>query len=153
LEILDKAIEPTEGKYLMILPSYKRLNKSDYPKENQDLVDRLANSLNIGLESLYQLGNHNISLKDNMLSVTRDITVTVDSTGKPTTSTAIVLGNNVTQPIGTIVLLAINQTNSSIYPTGAPFISFTQTGTNIVVNNITGLPANNQFLLRVVVFG
>jgi len=137
----------------MKLPGFKRLNKQDYAQEFKDLVDRLSVSLNIGLEVLYTLGNNNISLTDNIFCTIKDITIIVDSAGIPLNPTSIGLTNNVQIAKGTHIMFAENQTNSTIYPTGAPFITFIQNGTSIIIKHITGLPANNQFLLRVVVWG
>jgi hypothetical protein len=115
-------------------------------------VDQLAVSLNIGIESLYNALNKNVSLKDNMLCTVKDLTITVDATGKPTTSTQFALDIS-GQIIGTQVIYAINTTNSASYPTGGIFISFTQTTTGVLINNITGLPANQAFTVRVVAYG
>lgn len=138
----------------MKLPSFKRLQKQDYPEESRDLVDRLSNSLNIGIETLYTLANNRISLGDNIACVVKSFEIKVDSTGKPISGTTNVeFGTTITTAVGVEVLRAQNSTNSTTYPTSAPFISYTQNGTSIDINNIAGLPANNTFLLTVVIWG
>ncbi len=137
----------------MKLPNFLRLNKGDYPAESRGIIDKLAGSLNIAIESLYNLANNRISKRDNINCVVRDITVIVDSFGIPTTSVGIFLGNIVTKVDGASVDFAENQTNASVYPNAAPFITYTQNGQTFQINHIAGLPANNQFLLRVTVWG
>lgn len=136
----------------MILQSFKRLYKQDYEVIYQKLVDQLGVSLNIGLENLYSAVNKNLTLKDNIKCTVRDLSITVDTNGNPTSSTQFSLDIS-GQIVGTQVIYAINTTNSAVYPTGGIFISFTQTTTGVLINNITGLPANQAFTIRVVAYG
>jgi len=136
----------------MRLPNYLRLNKVDYPEETKPVIDRLAGSLNPSIESLYNLANNRISLSDNIACVVKDIIVIVGSDGIPLTSIGIALGTTVQKVLGSQVLYALNQTSDTVYPTAQPFITFTQNGSTFEVDHIAGLPANNQFLLKVVVY-
>jgi hypothetical protein len=135
----------------MKLPSFKRLNKSDYQEDFKNLVDTLGNSLNTGIDSLYQLANKNVSIVDNIACSVRDVVVTVNSSGVPISNTYIGL-DNIKPVLGTQVIRATNQTSTTVYPTGAIFISFTQTNTGLLINHITGLPANNKFLLKIIAY-
>jgi hypothetical protein len=56
------------------------------------------------------------------------------------------------QVTGLTVIMANNITNSTTYPTGMPFISYTVSGKTVIFNNITGLQANNKYTLRVIAF-
>lgn len=136
----------------MKLPSFLRLNKGDYDEENREVVGKMADSLNPSIEPLYNLANNRISLIDNVACVVKDITVTVGSDGIPLTATGIALGTIVQKVLGSEVIYALNQTSATVYPTAQPFITFTQNGSTFEVNHVAGLPANNQFLLRVVVY-
>lgn len=136
----------------MILPSFLRINKGDYPQESRNIVDRLAGSLNIAIESLFNLANRRISLRDNIACKVVDITLTVDANGFPLNPSIITLDQFVPIADGSYVEFARNLTNRLVYPTGQPFISFTQNGSQFEINHVTGLPANNQFLLRVIIW-
>lgn len=136
----------------MLLPSFRRLNKQDYQTEYQKLVDQLASSLNIAIDSLNGAVNKNISLTDNIAGTLKDINVTVDANGLPTSATQFSLTVANQKIIGTQVIYAQNTANSAIYPTGGIFISFTQTTTGILINNITGLPSGQPFLIRVMAY-
>lgn len=136
----------------MILPGFRRLNKQDFQAQYQQFVDQLSNSLNIGIESLYSALNGNVSLKNNVSGTLKDVAVTVDATGTPTSATTFSLNDN--RPIiGTQVIYALNTSNSNIYPTGGIFITFTQTTTGILISNITGLPPNQPFTIRIMAYG
>lgn len=136
------------------MPTFKRLTKQDYKESDRDLVDRLSVSLNIGIETLYQLANKRISLADNIQAVTKSFEIKVNAAGIPVSGvTNISVGTTLTSVVGVTVLRAQNSDNSTIYPTGSPFISFTQNGNSIDINHIAGLPANNTFLLTIVIWG
>lgn len=138
----------------MLLPTFKRLTKQDYKEDDRDLVDRLSVSLNIGIETLYQLANKRISLTDNIAAVVKSFEIRVNAQGTPISGvTNVSVGTTLTSIVGTTILRAQNTENSSIYPTGSPFISFTQNGNSIDINNVAGLPANNTFLLTIVIWG
>ena len=49
-----------------------------------------------------------------------------------------------------ISFLKFTKLSSTVFPTGGIFISYTQNAQLITITNITGLPANNSFLLTVV---
>lgn len=106
-------------------------------------------SLNNGIEVLYEALNNSLTLRDNISCTVKDITLSVDSNGKPVTSANISLINNNTVD-GVTVLSAINQVNPAVYPTGGVFISGAQNGNLYVINNITGLQPNTSYTIRLV---
>ena len=84
-----------------------------------------------------------------MKASVKDITVSVDATGKPVNATSFAL-DFAGQIDGVQVLSAFNQTNGNVFPITAPFISYTQSTNSIIVNNISGLQPGNTYLIRVV---
>lgn len=137
----------------MKTPNYLRINKGDYPEESRDIIDKLGGTLNPGIEALFLLANNRISLKDNIACVVKDVTLIVDSGGIPTSATGIALNSLIQTVIGAQVIFAQNQTSSTVFPTAQPFISYVQNSQTFEIKQIAGLPANNQFLIRVVVYG
>jgi len=139
----------------MLLPNLKRLFVQDFPKEFQGLVAQLSLNFNYGIEVLYQALNHNLTFPDNMKGTYKEINVQVDSNGFPLSETFVELNDNASRATGVEIFRAVNQTNSNIFPTGAPFISYEQTtnrGRNVIkINHITGLTANNIFRLTIFV--
>ncbi len=133
------------------LPSYKRLYYNDFPEEAQETIEQLSYTVNNAFEGIFSALNKNINIRDNLAVSVRDITVNVDANGIPLSTLTFGVDNN--NPIdGVLVIRALNQTNNNVFPTGGIFISYTQNGTKITVNSITGLPINNTFLVRVIAF-
>lgn len=137
----------------MKIGNFKRLDKTTYPQEQQDFVEQLAFPINDGLDKLYNLANNRISLKDNMLCSVKDVEVTVDSSGIPQTTTKIVFDIQSTRILGMEVIRATNLSNTNIYPTGGVFASFTDVSNGAQIDHVAGLPANNRFSLRIVIWG
>ena len=135
----------------MKLPSFRQLYSADYPSKYKDLIDILSISLNNGITVLYQALNNGLTLRDNLNATVKDVTVTVDTNGIPTTSTAFTL-RGTSQLDGVMVLSAVNQTNSTTYPTSGVFINGNQNANVFTITHITGLQANQQYVVRVVGF-
>lgn len=128
------------------LPSFRRLYEQDYPKEFQDLVQQLAVSVNYGFEPIYELLNGKLTFSDNTASLIKDLSVEVDSTGKPKSKT-VIKKNGTDRFLGFMVIKTANLTNSSVYPTAGVMISYTETTDSIIIDNVAGLPADNLFNL------
>lgn len=134
----------------MRLPSFKRLFSTDFKKDYKDLIDQLSLSLNNGIDILYTALNNNLTFRDNFSATVKDITVTVDANGKPTSGGSFQLNSNA-KIDGILILSAINQTNSAVYPNSGVFISGAQSGNTYNINNVTGLQAGQSYTLRVIV--
>ena len=135
----------------MKMGTFKRMISSDYPQENQKLVEQLGLQLNDGIEQLYTATSGQLTFADNFLATVKDVEITVGSTGNPINRTSILL-NNTNIVIGTLVISAVNKSDPTIFPTSTPFISFTQNGSALYIDNITSLQANNRYLVKVIAF-
>ena len=136
----------------MKLKSYRRLNTQDYQDEDKKLVEQISSPINNAFNELYFTLNGRVSLRDNLFCTVKDVDITVDSNGTPRITTSFTLDKESSQVIGVNVLAAFNQTNSAIYPTSAPWISWAQNGNSVIVNNITGLQAGQRYLVRVIAY-
>lgn len=135
----------------MKISLFKRLVYNDFSKDFQALIEQLSYSINTPIENIISALTNNISLRDNILCNVKDLEVTVDSNGIPLSTAALSITNS--NPIdGMTVIRAISPTSTNIMPNGGISISYTQNGSKIVLNKITGLPANTLFSLRIVVF-
>ena len=135
----------------MKLPSFRRIIKTDYDEKYQDLVETLAVSINYGIDSLYEALNKKVSLKYNILGTVKDVTVQVDSSGKPIKAAGFKL-DFTNKVAGVFVGKAENLTNSNNYPASV-FIHWTQNGDNVQINNVAGLSPGESYKLRVIAFG
>jgi hypothetical protein len=133
----------------MKLPTYRRIITQDFPEDNHELVEQLGSNVNDGFNVVYQALNKRLTFQDNIASSVKTVVLTADSTGKPQQTTSFNLDVPNTPVIGCVVLSAQNLTNSVTYPTTTPFISFTQDGNTIYINNITGLQAGQSYRLVV----
>ena len=129
------------------LQSYKRIISSDFEEEDKALVEQLADSLNTVIDDMQYALNNKLSLTDNLYCSVKDVTLSVDSSGN-VKDTRVNLDNTTVQVKGIQVIQVSNLTNPSIYPTGCPFISWTQLSGGIMINNITGLLPNYRWQVR-----
>lgn len=133
----------------MKLPSFRRLFKGDFKEEYQELVDNIGISFNSALDAVFIALNRNLTLADNLKCSIKDLTVRVDSNGTPTVPLSFKLDFQ-GRIIGLSVINVINTDNPNAYPATGVTISFQQSNTTILVNNITGLRPNANYTLKVV---
>lgn len=139
----------------MKLQNFRRIVLEDFTKEQQDVVQKLALVLNIDIETLYIALSNRLNFKDNFDSTTKTFQVTVDANGVPKSNTIAQLNviNNVTpKASGSIVIQAENLSNSGIFPTAGPFLSFTQNREFVTITHITGLQPDNVYSISAVFF-
>lgn len=135
----------------MKLPSFRRIISSDYDEKYKELVETLAVSINQGIDSVYDALNKKLTLKNNILSTTKEVVLQVDQTGKPIQSAGLKL-DFANKASVLFVGKADNLTNASSYPTGV-FVSWTQAGDFIQITNVSGLQPGSSYRLKIVVFG
>lgn len=127
---------------MSLLDNVRRIIIEDYEEEERPLVSKLAGTLNNFMEQVVSTVNGNLDF-DNINRKISTFEVTVDSTGKPITSTKFSGKRGVK---GTSVINIENLTNTNVFPDNHPFISYTSTGEGIyTVRKITGLPISNKF--------
>jgi hypothetical protein len=136
----------------MKLPNFKRILSTDFQDEYKGLVNKLAVSINDGLESVYNALNKRLTLKDNIQCTVKSVQISVNSNGIPSTTTTFQVDVPNTKVEGCMVISAINQTNPGTYPTAGVFVSFTQLENNIRIDHVTGLQANASYSLKIVAF-
>lgn len=134
---------------MAVVQPFKRIVLEDYDKQYRDLVDKLGSAINLFNDDVYNAFDNGLDIEDNFTSVKKSLTVMVDSTGKPTTVTQLKTGLP-SICYGIQVLNAVNQTTTTTYPTGTPFLSFTENSGILTINNITGLQANNKYVLSLI---
>lgn len=133
----------------MKLSFLRRLVKEDFPQKDKELVGKIGYVINPAMEQLSQALRNNLTWADNMAAQVNTISVTVDASGNPVNPISFV--SSLSSPIQHILVTrAVNAAQSNTYPTGAPFVSFVQNGTDITIQNVTGLPANTAFNLTLI---
>lgn len=131
---------------------FKRIVKEVFDDEDQDLVEKLSFPINYALDYIDRSYNRGLTLQENFNASVKDVDVIVNSSGTPTPAVAI--KSDLLSPCKAIwVGRAENISSPTTYPTGAPFVSFTDDGGKVSIKNITGLQANTRYRLRLYLFG
>lgn len=135
----------------MKIPSFRRIFKTDYKSEDQELVEKLAFSINVFNDNMTNAMNHQMSLADNIQCTLKTFNVKVTSGGEPATPVSFSLTSN-GKLTGITVLSATNTTNPNVYPTSAPFITYSLNNNIVTIKNVAGLPVDNVFSLTIVAY-
>lgn len=136
----------------MKLESFRRLIKEDVDEKDRPLMDKIGYSINSFADQVLQAFKNNITIEDNLNWSKRQIEVTVDASGIPTMPSQFKSGIS-SSTYGISVEKAVNVTTPLIFPTTAPFISFSESNSLITINNISGLPSGNKFRLNLIIKG
>lgn len=126
----------------MKLPSYRRLNKSDYKEEFQPLVEQMSYSLNSALESVLDALNGKLTFGDNISSQLKEFTIKKGGTAKVSVPPN-------TKINGLVVIYAMGQNQET--PESAVFCSFIQKDTTVEIVDITGLKDNITYTVRIII--
>lgn len=137
----------------MKLSSFKRLDKQDFEEEFKDLIDKLSFILNNDIQGIYDALGGKLSLADNLFCTVKTVPIVVDENGIPKNAAQFQIDKPNMRISGCQVINAINVTNSNIYPTGAPFISFTPSSNLVTIDHITGLQPNQNWSITVIAWG
>jgi len=136
----------------MLLPSFRRLFSQNFEKQYQNLISTLSQSLNNGIQVLYDALNNQITFRDNIKCTVQDITLMVNATGTPIQggTMALTFTGNVD---GYFVTQVTNVNNPNTYPTAAVMVFGQQSNQTFIINNVTGLQPNVQYTIRLIVLG
>ncbi len=129
----------------MKAPDIKRIAKEDYPSQYQDLIDKLAFPLNSFMEQVKNILSGNVDF-DNLTREVITLRIQTDNTSKPI-SLPTFKSKLTRQIIGLIPISLRVLSSTNVYPSQAPFISFSQSGTIVTLNNIAGLAPETSYEL------
>lgn len=136
----------------MKIQGFKRLIKENVTEDFRDVIDTVGASVNVFAEDVLNAMNKNLSVDDNLKMEYKTIDITLGANGLPLNDAQLT-----TKLFGKIQGISVeraeNLTNSATYPSGAPFVTFSQNNTLITLNHITGLQANNKYRLTLLLKG
>ena len=134
----------------MLLNNPVRINVSDFDPENQQDIAKLAEILNPFMQEVYDLTSGQIDFVNRVENI-KTFDIIVDNSGNSNQIQVINIEKNNIR--GLDVIDAKNKTISTGYPTSKPFISYTkQSGTNIKIDNVTGLRPNETYQITVLIY-
>lgn len=123
----------------------KKIRAEDFAEDQRETIQKLGFTFNSFADEVYQALNKRLDY-DNLSRELVTVTIQIDTTGKlinpPQIKTSLLSKIRGIQTIN-----AINLRNSTIYPTGYPFVSWTINGQIITVLNVTGLQNNSEYQL------
>ncbi len=135
----------------MRLNNTRQIRAEDFDDEYNQLVSQLGSILNSFMQEVVELSDGRVDF-ENRVETIKTFEVTVDSTGKPTQA-PFKLNIEKSGVRGMQVIRAYNLTNSSGYPTSAPFVNYAPIGGTLVqIQSITGLLPNNKYQITVVIY-
>ncbi len=128
----------------------KRLVKEDFNPKDQDLISRVSSVFNPAIDQISRILNKGLTISDLNIQV-KQFTIIVDESGNPTSniSVASTLNGKCSQ---FMVGKAQNLTKPTTYPTTAPFVSFSNDGAQIIINNVTGLSSGDRWQLTATLY-
>jgi hypothetical protein len=129
------------------LPNFRRIFKTDFDSDYQDLVEKLGDSINYNFEKIYDALNGKLNT-DNLSEQIKDLDLIVGSDGIPTTRIGFTSSLTPARPIGSQVIQAQNLTNPTSYPTTGIFLTYSENTGTIFIEHITGLIPNNRYKLK-----
>lgn len=135
------------------MPTFKTLQASDFEPQYANLINQLALIFNNDIQSLFNALSNQLSLTSNILCTIATVPITVDASGNTTNSATFSLTVPNMRVLGLTVVNVKNTTNTSIYPSAAPFCSFTPASSSVTINNITGLQTGYQWSITVIAWG
>jgi len=134
------------------LPGLKRIVIEDFNSDEQALIGKLAFIINPIIDVILQALNKNLSINDNFNQTVQDFSVRVNASGVPITETLIKYGLK-TPCKGIQVINVKNTTNTGIYPSQTPFVSFEQIDSSTIkIKNVSGLVANNNYTITTIIY-
>lgn len=133
----------------MKINSVKRLNKEDFPDEDQELIEKLSYSVNPFFEQIYSAFTNGLTFKDNFYGQAVTLTTKVNAN--------IPVNNEIkytlkTRPQTILVLNVVNNTDNTPL-TGSPYAGFRLNGNNLTIEYITGLVDNKEYTLSLFILG
>lgn len=129
---------------MALIDNVKRIAIEEFPDEDKETVERIANYYNYFAEQVTNAINGQLSI-ENLTREIIQLNVTVNSSGTPIVSTKFTTELGL---LGVNVIRAQNLTNTTTYPASTPFLSFDSSGNGVyTIKNISGLQSNNKYKL------
>lgn len=131
------------------IDNVRYIRAEDFSQEIQQDIAKLAPVLNTFMQQTVDLTNGRIDF-DNRVENIIQFNITVDSLGKITGNNLFNVGKQGVR--GLSVIRAVNQTNPSIFPTGTPFVNYTNTENPQVIriDNITNIKSGTYIIVSIV---
>lgn len=134
------------------LQAFKRVVAEDFDPKDRDLVQKIGYIVNPFGDDVTNTLTRNLSIDDNLNWSKKEIAFTTDTSGVPVGTITIKTGlDHLCE--GITVIKVTNATTPNSYPSGQPFISYTENTNGIItINNITNLPVSSSLKVKLILF-
>jgi hypothetical protein len=134
----------------MKLNNPRSIRAEDFGEELQQPMGQLGTVINPFMQEVVELADGRIDFENTVFEI-KVVEFRVNSNGVPILNNKI--STRVPRPRGTQIINDFNLTNSTNYPTSAPYMSTVTAGNGILqVNRITGLVPNDTYRLTVIIY-
>lgn len=124
------------------------IREEDFDEKDRKLVQKLSSAISPFHRDVYRVLSKGLDFANMDRQLAEGVQVRTDASGNVVNSPSIKLTTK-GRVKGTNVIMAENQTNTSVYPTSTPFISYSLKEGLLTILNVTGLQANSQYVLNV----
>jgi hypothetical protein len=131
----------------------KKIRTEDFTESEQSLASKISDPFNDLADSFYYSLTKSLDF-DNMNRDLVSVNVNIGPTGLVTNLPQIRCNLRTGTPRGVSVIRALNSINPNVFPTGAPFVSYTVINQNTIqLQAVTGLQNNSQYVLTLELIG
>ena len=130
-----------------MLPDIRRLNREDF-QDAPSWIDPMLNTLNVFMDSVYNLFNRHVSLVENLNTqfVTLKVTTKSDGTINPIKQKLSIRG----KVTGIVVVRVISEDIANIT---TPFLTWNQNGDVLEITKIANLNNSKDYKIIILVIG
>ncbi len=125
--------------------NWRTLTKTDYDSKYQDLIETLATPLNQAMDEIYNNLDNNLDFTNNINATIATVTVAVDDQGDARNVVRFKLKANQKVVQGIIAIALKDNTSNNLLPNSGVFVSATQNGNLMTVQNIKGLNQDTSY--------
>lgn len=136
----------------MRISGFKRITTEQTKPEFRQVVDSIGSSVNSFADDVSNALNKNLTVTDNLNMEYKQVNVVVNGSGIPKVTTQF-KSTLKTKVVGISVIKLDNLTNLATYPTGSPFVTFSENNKLITIQHVTGLVADNNYTLTLLSLG
>ena len=133
---------------MTIIQRPKRITTQGVSEESQEAVSNIGNSINQFIEESYTAIMGGLTVTDNLDQRFIQVKAKVDANGIPT-----ILVSFKSDLISKVTGIVCVRAFGTSYVNSMPFVSFIQNGNIITVKHITGLVADTEYTLVLLVLG
>lgn len=130
------------------VPDIKRIRAEDFKSDYKDLIDKVGYSFNSFADQVIDIMSKKLDF-DNLNRDLVTIDVEISGSGTVVNNPGVKYNLKSDKVRGINIVKAVNINNPEVYPTAAPFVSFTFNNGILTILNVTGLQNSSKYRLTI----